>query len=106
MKALPKRKGNESLGGIELPILTDASMKALPKRKGNDLFPPEVWALGGASMKALPKRKGNASSAPPSRWPPVSLNESPSQKEGKCPPRTGWVASPPASMKALPKRKG
>ncbi len=83
-----------------------ASMKALPKRKGNDLFPPEVWALGGASMKALPKRKGNASSAPPSRWPPVSLNESPSQKEGKCPPRTGWVASPPASMKALPKRKG
>ena len=35
MKALPKRKGNESLGGIELPILTDASMKALPKRKGN-----------------------------------------------------------------------
>ena len=30
----------------------------------------------------------------------------PPKKEGKCPPRTGWVASPPASMKALPKRKG
>ena len=83
MKALPKRKGNESLGGIELPILTDASMKALPKRKGNDLFPPEVWALGGASMKALPKRKGNTPSRPAPQASSTSLNESPSQKEGK-----------------------
>ena len=83
MKALPKRKENESLGGIELPILTDASMKALPKRKGNDLFPPEVWALGGASMKALPKRKGNTPSRPAPQASSTSLNESPSQKEGK-----------------------
>ena len=82
-------------------------MKALPKRKGNDLFPPEVWALGGASMKALPKRKGNVAlfiftarkndasmkalpkrkGNTPSRPAPqassTSLNESPSQKEGK-----------------------
>ena len=59
-----------------------ASMKARPKRKGNDLFPPEVWALGGASMKALPKRKGNSRAVAPEI--------------------SSWVAS----MKALPKRKG
>ncbi len=36
-----------------------------------------------ASMKALPKRKGNQPSPSPYRLPHASLNESPSQKEGK-----------------------
>ena len=83
-----------------------------------------------ASMKALPKRKGNQPSPSPYRLPHASLNESPSQKEGKfrdfavLVPAGGRLNESPtekegksvrsilmapsllASMKALPKRKG
>ena len=60
-----------------------------------------------ASMKALPKRKGNL------RWlvracsANLTLNESPSEKEGKC-LRACRISSrsPPPSMKVPPKRKG
>ena len=57
-------------------------------------------------MKALPKRKGNIYERIDNQI-LVSLNESPSEKEGKLGvltrPRTAEVR---ASMKALPKRKG
>ena len=80
-------------------------MKALPKRKGNGALHCFSSSHTHASMKALPKRKGNIQSIienPAS----TSLNESPSEKEGKF----SRVSSPrrqmSASMKALPKRKG
>ena len=57
-------------------------------------------------MKALPKRKGNSSRR--SRQPLAgdSLNESPSEKEGKWRSPSRSSSSSQASMKALPKRKG
>ena len=39
-------------------------------------------------------------------YPELGLNESPSQKEGKCPPLSRARKHLQASMKALPKRKG
>ena len=64
-----------------------ASMKVPPKRKGN-LFSSSIsLILSSASMKVPPKRKGN-----PRGYRIVSmflfcLNESPSEKEGKCYPK-------------------
>ena len=83
-------------------------MKAPPKRKGNPQLRLQVLRqLRVASMKALPKRKGNL------RWlvracsANLTLNESPSEKEGK------WVEDGQRgargvepSMKVPPKRKG
>ena len=60
-----------------------ASMKVPPKRKGNHTIEGFHLISPRASMKVPPKRKGNSTSAAPlypSTW---SLNESPSQKEGK-----------------------
>ena len=83
------------------------SMKVPPKRKGN-LKPARINPSYLPSMKVPPKRKGNAAI-----WASgivmsiLSLNESPSEKEGKyhggC-----FAASAPArpSMKVPPKRKG
>ena len=58
------------------------------------------------SMKVPPKRKGNFAIRKRLSFCRETLNESPSEKEGKS--RTGWVASPPVgpSMKVPPKRKG
>ena len=58
-------------------------MKALPKRKGNELVAERSTRIRLASMKALPKRKGNPVNVPPGDTDHGSLNESPSQKEGK-----------------------
>ena len=57
-------------------------------------------------MKVPPKRKGNFAIRKRLSFCRETLNESPSEKEGKS--RTGWVASPPVgpSMKVPPKRKG
>ena len=64
-------------------IFGAASMKALPKRKGNSST-VRVFSLHIiASMKALPKRKGNWGEARLPHVLLVSLNESPSEKEGK-----------------------
>ena len=59
------------------------SMKVPPKRKGNvpsgcnrNNFRP--------SMKVPPKRKGNPGAAGKAEMKALSLNESPSEKEGKC----------------------
>ncbi len=84
----------------------DASMKALPRRKGNGLDVDGGCHHCAASMKAPPKRKGNL------RWlvracsANLTLNESPSEKEGKyqCSSALQHGAAP--SMKVPPKRKG
>ena len=108
MKAPPKRKGNARCSGLLVELPCDASMKALPKWKGN--FRPggrSDFQSPHASMKALPKRKGNAVPAlqflksetasmkslrtgreirthtPSLAHSLPSLNESPSEKEGK-----------------------
>ena len=63
----------------------DPSMKVPPKRKGN--VHPNVFrtlAPGEPSMKVPPKRKGNHA-AEPCHVEAGSLNESPSEKEGKLP---------------------
>ena len=60
-----------------------------------------------ASMKAPPKRKGNNHRHPRRNPRTPRLNESPSEKEGKC--QSSQVRRPHrvnASMKAPPKRKG
>ena len=112
MKALPKRKGNRPNLWHDAPSYWGASMKALPKRKGNRrrYFCPRAGyrasmkalpkrkgnlqlSLGlaetlNASMKALPKRKGNLKSCAGRNPRPMSLNESPSEKEGKSPATT------------------
>ena len=58
-------------------------MKALPKRKGNVALFIFTARKNDASMKALPKRKGNPCSSSTALT-VLRLNESPSQKEGKC----------------------
>ena len=59
-------------------------------------------------MKALPRRKGNHHVPTPLlNSVQASLNESPSQKEGKSTPTVATTAKKAiASMKALPRRKG
>ena len=59
-----------------------------------------------ASMKALPKRKGNSNRESLFADINESLNESPSEKEGKYHRNVQVVLTYEASMKALPKRKG
>ena len=61
-----------------------ASMKVPPKRKGNSRNPDQAQESEKASMKVPPKRKGNALSAALSGLAQERLNESPSEKEGKC----------------------
>ena len=106
MKVPPKRKGNNQLGGKTVLALSGlnespsekegkyssnrstkknrhASMKVPPKRKGNNPVPDGGSIQTLASMKVPPKRKGN----PVGSWvavPFFRLNESPSEKEGKC----------------------
>ena len=60
------------------------SMKALPKRKGNQTVILLQQVGHTASMKALPKRKGNLSVLASVDRTDAGLNESPSKKEGKC----------------------
>ena len=82
MKALPKRKGN-TRGKVPAFRYYGASMKALPKRKGNTTAGDPYTVTDTASMKALPKRKGNRRITTITPIKAVSLNESPSEKEGK-----------------------
>ena len=84
-----------------------ASMKVPPKRKGNET-PGACWVwTGAASMKVPPKRKGNISRGYGAQRGNLSLNESPSQKEGKSLTQCRRVDELcAASMKVPPKRKG
>ena len=59
-----------------------------------------------ASMKAPPKRKGNHMPQTCARRDKPSLNESPSEKEGKFAVSGIGDGETQASMKAPPKRKG
>ena len=58
------------------------------------------------SMKVPPKRKGNPPSGAPVKPYQVTLNESPSEKEGKCASSFFSQAAISPSMKVPPKRKG
>ena len=61
-----------------------ASMKVPPKRKGNAQQNLTGDDIRWASMKVPPKRKGNSRTMPRILR-LASLNESPSEKEGKSP---------------------
>ena len=82
-------------------------MKVPPKRKGNwglDVF---AALFSHASMKVPPKRKGNAHRRPTGGSARSRLNESPSEKEGKCQALSSSSRRFRfASMKVPPKRKG
>ena len=83
MKVPPKRKGNAIHQRAQRLEQLTASMKVPPKRKGNwglDVF---AALFSHASMKVPPKRKGNKRVIKPIQEPRNSLNESPSEKEGK-----------------------
>ena len=105
MKVPPKRKGNESEIFEPYFFSCSPSMKVPPKRKGNKV---NGGAPGGAlrpSMKVPPKRKGNRG-VRHGRWGGRSLNESPSEKEGKFLPFSRKNPRKNPSMKVPPKRKG
>jgi len=70
------------------------------------LYDEDARGESVASMKAPPKRKGNPSLQNPKSGRSASLNESPSEKEGKLHLDQGIVILDSPSMKALPKRKG
>ena len=59
-------------------------MKVPPKRKGNPVAPLELPMSTVASMKVPPKRKGNLKNLLSLVRVIGTLNESPSEKEGKC----------------------
>ena len=83
MKVPPKRKGNPT-NQWSLLYPLEASMKVPPKRKGNAIHQrAQRLEQLTASMKVPPKRKGNAVRADSGRLSAESLNESPSEKEGK-----------------------
>ena len=102
-----QKEGKCLLTGTLMTHKRRASMKAPPIRKGNGRALRCRGAAGLASMKALPRRKGNPREyrRPGANHP--SLNESPTQKEGKfalgVEAVIGLLA---ASMKAPPRRKG
>ena len=80
-------------------------MKVPPKRKGNRYGFHPNQEREYASMKVPPKRKGNFA-VPSAYWYAVCLNESPSEKEGKCFTSGRVTVRLHASMKVPPKRKG
>ena len=83
------------------------SMKVPPKRKGNGYRPCYTSIADNPSMKVPPKRKGNFAAR--GRLPVLltwSLNESPSEKEGKSARALPVRGLRQPSMKVPPKRKG
>ena len=60
------------------------SMKVPPKRKGNPGRVIVAFDRAQPSMKVPPKRKGNTGDVVDDALVVVALNESPSEKEGKC----------------------
>ena len=82
------------------------SMKVPPKRKGNHPLHPVIARRLSPSMKVPPKRKGNILPLEVAQRAKRALNESPSEKEGKCDLMTQGKIHPKPSMKVPPKRKG
>ena len=70
------------LGDLSETLCLAPSMKVPPKRKGNAAL-PHIPCRRPPSMKVPPKRKGNQTN-PPAVHQSRPLNESPSEKEGKC----------------------
>ena len=98
------RKGREIVDGFYKPnCFSGPSMKVPPKRKGNSGIDFLVAGDIQPSMKVPPKRKGNSSS-PAHHILAGSLNESPSEKEGKCHWNILLVLHAPPQWKSL--RKG
>ena len=79
----PSEKEGKCLRSRPEPLPKFASMKVPPKRKGNAGPVVEAAAINVASMKVPPKRKGNTKRRSPPKHQLRSLNESPSEKEGK-----------------------
>ena len=84
MKVPPKRKGNDGPPGAQPLIEVLPSMKVPPKRKGNHPLHPVIARRLSPSMKVPPKRKGNILPLEVAQRAKRALNESPSEKEGKC----------------------
>ena len=82
MKVPPKRKGNS---GIDFLVAGDIqpSMKVPPKRKGNSSSPAH-HILAGSLNESPSEKEGKFMRESRSRRYRRSLNESPSEKEGKC----------------------
>ncbi len=85
---------------------TGPSMKVPPKRKGNPDDEGLVPLRCFPSMKVPPKRKGNLLASKSRALVLMTLNESPSEKEGKYASTDTVTGSPGPSMKVPPKRKG
>ena len=86
--------------------LTRASMKALPKRKGNRVTDFSRLPVFRSLNESPSQKEGKSGTVIPGLADGTCLNESPSQKEGKFPHRHRHRRRQRASMKALPKRKG
>ena len=81
-------------------------MKAPPKRKGNEAG-IDVNRSGKNSLNESPSEKeGKSNCSWKAKKQDVSLNESPSEKEGKFGDAHGIRRGGRPSMKAPPKRKG
>ena len=78
-----QKEGKSPIARPPLDSVTPPSMKVPPKRKGNANFSARPFRLKFPSMKVPPKRKGNLHLPGEGYLPYRSLNESPSEKEGK-----------------------
>lgn len=78
-----EKEGKYHCGGLATAAAASASMKVSVRKRRNCCFQGLSHPHARASMKALPKRKGNARKCRRWRMKFWSLNESPSQKEGK-----------------------
>ena len=78
-----EKEGKSSTSRVERRVPVMPSMKAPPKRKGNERRLYQLLHAVKPSMKAPPKRKGNPPSVSATSSKRMSLNESPSEKEGK-----------------------
>ena len=78
-----QKEGKYRVGAVRYREQHGASMKVPPKRKGNEGLPHSKVLDSFASMKVPPKRKGNVDIVGIEYPLLISLNESPSQKEGK-----------------------
>ena len=104
MKVPPKRKGNQ-LKDAEGKPTGKPSMKVPPKRKGNVDTKHRTHRADMPSMKVPPKRKGNSADGLQNIL-LETLNESPSEKEGKFRGLSFRLLPNGPSMKVPPKRKG
>ena len=81
-------------------------MKVPPKRKGNNGVGGNVQTLHSLNESPSEKEGKSPKRSTSSRVSSACLNESPSEKEGKSPLQLCPTTPLPASMKVPPKRKG